>query len=114
MTTYIIRRLLMAVVILIIVTLIVFFVMQLLPGGPLVIFLGQQAGSGSISQEQLEQLYIKYGLDKPLIVQYWNWISGVVQGNMGESIYYHDDVVGLLLQRFPVTLDLGIKSFILY
>jgi peptide/nickel transport system permease protein len=114
MTTYIIRRLLMAVVILIIVTLIVFFVMQLLPGDPLVIFLGQQAGTGSISQEQLEQLYIRYGLDKPLIVQYWNWVTGVVQGDMGESIYYHEDVSQLLLERFPVTLDLGIKSFILY
>src|SRR4030042_2116139 len=114
MTTYIIRRLLMAIVILIIVTLIVFFVMQLLPGDPLVIFLGQQAGSGSITQEQLQQLYVPYGLDKPLIVQYWNWISGVVQGRMGESIYYHEDVGKLLLERFPVTLDLGIRSFILY
>jgi peptide/nickel transport system permease protein len=104
----------MAVIILIIVTLIVFFIMQLLPGDPLVIFLGRQAGTGSISQEQLEQLYIKYGLDKPLMVQYWNWVSGVVQGNMGESIYYHEDVGKLLLERFPVTLDLGIKSFIIY
>jgi peptide/nickel transport system permease protein len=114
MTAYIIRRLLMAVVILVIVTLIVFFVMQLLPGDPLVIFLGQQAGSGTISQEQLDQLRIRYGLDKPLIVQYWHWISGVVRGNMGESIYYHEDVGKLLLERFPVTFDLGIKSFILY
>jgi peptide/nickel transport system permease protein len=114
MIAYIIRRLIMAIFILIIVTLIVFFVMQLLPGDPLVIFLGQQAGSGSISEEQLEQLYIRYGLDKPLMVQYWNWISGVVQGNMGESIYYHEEVSELLLERFPVTLDLGIKSFIIY
>jgi peptide/nickel transport system permease protein len=114
MIAYIIRRLIMAIFILIIVTLIVFFVMQLLPGDPLVIFLGQQAGSGSISEEQLEQLYIRYGLDKPLMVQYWNWISGVVQGDMGESIYYHEEVSELLLERFPVTLDLGIKSFIIY
>lgn len=114
MTAYIIRRLIIAVVILIIVTLIVFFVMQLLPGDPLVIFLGRQAGTGSMSQQQLDQLYIKYGLDKPLIVQYWNWITGVVKGNMGESIYYHENVGKLLLERFPVTLDLGIKSFILY
>jgi peptide/nickel transport system permease protein len=113
MTTYIIRRLIMAVVILIIVTLIVFFVMQLLPGDPLVIFLGQQAGSGTISQEQLQKLYIQYGLDKPLIVQYWHWIFGVVQGDMGQSIYYHDDVGKILLERFPVTIDLGIRSLIL-
>ena len=104
----------MAIIILIIVTLIVFFVMQLLPGDPLVIFMGRQAGTGSIAQEQIDQLYIKYGLDKPLMVQYWNWISGVVQGDMGESIYYHEDVGKLLLERFPVTLDLGIKSFIIY
>lgn len=114
MGTYILRRLIMAVFILIIVTFIVFFVMQLLPGDPLVIFLGQQAGSGSMSQEQIDQLYIRYGLDKPLMVQYWNWISGVVRGDMGESIYYHEEVSELLLERFPVTLDLGIKSFILY
>lgn len=114
MGAYIIRRLLMAVVILIIVTLIVFFIMQLLPGDPLVIFLGQQAGTGSLSQEHIDQLYSRYGLDKPLMAQYWNWISGVVQGNMGESIYYKEQVSALLMERFPVTLDLGIKAFILY
>lgn len=112
MTTYIIRRLLIAVVILFIVSLIVFFVMQLLPGDPLVIFLGQQAGSGSLSQEQIQELYIRYGLDKPLVVQYFNWLGGVLQGNMGESIHYHEDVGQLLLERFPVTLDLGLKAFV--
>ncbi len=104
----------MAVFILLIVTLIVFFVMQLLPGDPLTIFIGRQAGSGTIAPEQLEQLRIRYGLDKPLIVQYWNWISGIVQGDMGKSIYYNEDVSQLLLERFPPTLDLGIKAFILY
>ena len=114
MTAYIIRRLFIAVLILIIVSLIVFFTMRLLPGDPLVIYLGQQAGSGSITEEQLEELRVYYGLDKPLMVQYWNWITGVLRGDMGESIYYHEDVGKLLWERFPVTLDLGIKSFILY
>ena len=113
MTAYIIRRLIMTIVILFFVTLIVFFVMQLLPGDPLVIFLGQQAGSGGISPEQLQQLYERYGLNKPLIVQYFNWVGGVLRGSMGESIYYHENVGRLLLERFPVTLDLGIRSLIL-
>lgn len=104
----------MAVFILLIVTLIVFFVMQLLPGDPLTIFIGRQAGSGTIAPEQLEQLRVRYGLDKPLIVQYWNWITGILQGDMGKSIYYNEDVSELLLERFPPTLDLGIKSFLLY
>jgi peptide/nickel transport system permease protein len=114
MATYIVRRLLLAIIVLLLVTLIVFFVMQLLPGDPLVIFLGQQAGSGSLSQDQIQLLYHRYGLDKPLIVQYFSWIGGVFRGNMGESIYYHENVGVLLMERFPVTLDLGIKSFILY
>jgi peptide/nickel transport system permease protein len=113
MTVYIIRRLLMAVVVLVIVSLIVFFVMRLLPGDPLVVFMGQQAGSGSISQEQLEHLRVEYGLDKPLMVQYFNWAMGVLRGDLGTSIYYHEDVGKLLLDRFPVTLHLGLLAFAL-
>jgi len=113
MTAYIIRRLIMAVVVLIILTLIIFFIMRLLPGDPLIIFMGRAAGQGSISPEQLENLRIAYGLDKPLMVQYFNWMGGIFQGDLGESIYYHEDVGKLLLERFPVTLDLGIRAFIL-
>jgi peptide/nickel transport system permease protein len=113
MTTYIIRRLSMAVVVLFIVSLIVFFVMRLLPGDPLVIFMGQQAGSGAVSQEQLEHLRIEYGLDKPLPVQYANWLVGIFQGDLGKSIYYHEDVGKLLLERFPVTLYLGLLAYVL-
>jgi peptide/nickel transport system permease protein len=113
MTTYIIRRLLMAAVVLLIVTLIVFFVMRLLPGDPLVIFMGQQAASGAVSEEQLEHLRVEYGLDKPLLVQYANWMLGILQGDLGTSIYYHEDVGKLLLERFPVTLHLGLLAYIL-
>jgi peptide/nickel transport system permease protein len=113
MTTYIIRRLFMAVVVLVIVSLIVFFVMRLLPGDPLVIFMGQQAGSGAMSQEQLELLRVRYGLDKPLMVQYANWMLGIFQGNLGKSIYYHEDVGKLLLERFPITLHLGLLAYVL-
>jgi peptide/nickel transport system permease protein len=113
MTAYIIRRLSMAVVVLVIVSLIVFFVIRLLPGDPLVIFMGQQAGSGSVSEEQLEHLRVKYGLDKPLMVQYFNWVTGIFRGDLGTSIYYHEDVGRLLLDRFPVTLHLGLLAYVL-
>jgi peptide/nickel transport system permease protein len=113
MTTYVIRRLLMAVVVLLIVSLIVFFVMRLLPGDPLVIFMGQQAASGAVSEEQLEHLRVEYGLDKPLVVQYVNWLFGIFRGDLGKSIYYHEDVGKLLLERFPVTLHLGLSAYIL-
>jgi peptide/nickel transport system permease protein len=113
MTAYIIRRLLMAVVVLLMVTLIVFLIMRLLPGDPLVIFMGQQAGSGTMNQEQLEHLRVRYGLDKPLMVQYANWLKGIFHGDLGRSIYYHEDVGRLLLDRFPITLHLGLLAFAL-
>jgi len=113
MTAYIIRRLLMALVIVIIITLIVFFAMRLLPGDPLIIFLGQQASQGTISQEQLESLRIEYGLDKPILVQYGNWAWGLLHGDLGTSIYYHENVGVLMRERFPVTLHLGVLALLL-
>ena len=113
MATYIIRRLILAVIVLIIVSLIVFFVMRLLPGNPIIIFIGRSAGSGTLPPQQLQALYHEYGLDKPLMVQYFSWIGGILHGNMGQSIYYHENIGTILLQRFPVTLNLGIESFIL-
>jgi peptide/nickel transport system permease protein len=113
MTTYIIRRLLMAVVVLAILTLFVFFIMRLLPGDPLVIFMGRSAGISSMSPEQLDYLRAQYGLDKPLPVQYASWMAGIFQGDLGKSIYYHEDVGRLLLDRFPITLHLGLSAYIL-
>jgi len=113
MGTYIIRRLIIAVFIIILVSLIVFFTMQLLPGDPLVIFLGRQAGTGSLSPEQVQMLYHQYGLDKPLMVQYWNWFTGIFHGDLGTSITYHQNVRDLMIQRFPVTLNLGLESFVI-
>jgi peptide/nickel transport system permease protein len=113
MTAYIIRRLILGVFVLFIVTLIVFFAMRLLPGDPLVIFMGQQASSGTMSQEQMESLRHEYGLDKPVMVQYFNWMGGLLRGDLGTSIYYHEDVGKLLGQRFPITLHLGVLAFII-
>jgi peptide/nickel transport system permease protein len=114
MTTYIIRRLILAVVILFLVTLVVFFAMRLLPGDPLIIFLGQQAGSGSsMTEKELEVLRHEYGLDKPVTVQYVNWLYGISHGNLGTSINYHENVGKLLLERFPITLQLGLVAYVI-
>ena len=111
MTAYIIRRLIIAIIILIIVTIIVFFAIRLLPGDPLVIFLGNQAQQGGISMDELEKLRIEYGLDKPIIIQYFVWLGDVLRGDLGTSIYYHEDVGTLMGDRFPITLHLGLLAF---
>ena len=113
MTAYIIRRLLIAVIVIILVTIMVFSAMRLLPGDPLVIFMGQSAGMGQMSDEVREQLYIEYGLDKPPVVQYFDWIGGVLRGDLGKSITYRDDVTTLMAERFPITLHIGLVAFII-
>jgi peptide/nickel transport system permease protein len=112
MTTYIIRRILQAVIVLLIVTLIVFFVIRLLPGDPLIIYVAQTANLQAMPPEMIDELRVRYGLDKPIMMQYVNWIGDLFRGDFGESIYYHEDVSQLLLERFPVTLHIGILSLI--
>jgi peptide/nickel transport system permease protein len=113
MTTYIIRRLLMALVVIVIMSLIVFFAVRLLPGDPLIIYLGQQAQQSGFSETQLEAMRVQYGLDKPIMVQYGNWVWGILHGDLGTSLYYREDVGTLMGERFPVTLHLGIIAFVI-
>jgi peptide/nickel transport system permease protein len=103
----------MALIVVIIVSLIVFFSIRLLPGDPIIIFLGQQATSGAIPEEQMESLRHEFGLDQPLMVQYGNWAWGLLHGKLGTSIYYHESVGVLMKDRFPITLHLGVSALIL-
>jgi peptide/nickel transport system permease protein len=112
MTAYIIRRSIQGVIVLFLMTLIVFFAMRLLPGDPLRIFMGEQASWGSMAEEQLESMRRFYGLDKPIMVQYFSWLVGIFRGNLGKSIYYRQDVGQLLRQRFPITLHLGLTAWV--
>jgi peptide/nickel transport system permease protein len=112
MTTYIMRRLIQAVFILIIVTLLVFFVMRLLPGDPIIIYVAQSAQLEAMPPEMVDELRHKYGLDQPIIIQYFNWVGNIFQGDFGESIFYHEKVGKLMLERFPVTAHLGILALI--
>ena len=112
MTAYIIRRILWGVVVLFLVSLIVFFSIRLIPGDPVLIYAAQQASGGTVSPEQLEKMRVQYGLDKPVPVQYWNWLKGVVTGDLGKSIRYQDDVGKILSQKLPPTLWLGLIAVV--
>jgi peptide/nickel transport system permease protein len=112
MTAYITRRLLQSLIVLIIVTLLVFFVIRLLPGDPITIYLAQNADIQAMPPEMLQELRHQYGLDKPIMVQYINWVGRIFQGDFGTSIYYKEKVGKLMLERFPVTLHLGVAALI--
>ncbi|OGO32209.1 MAG: peptide ABC transporter [Chloroflexi bacterium RBG_16_56_11] len=114
MTAFIIRRLLHGLVVLILVTILIFFAMRLLPGDPLLIYLAQRSQAlQDLPPEVIEQLRHEYGLDKPLPVQYINWLSGIFRGDLGDSYFYRQSVGNLLRERFPITVYLGILALII-
>ena len=112
MTTYIIRRLMQSLLVLLIVTIIVFLAMRLLPGDPILMYLTMRDVEGS-TQEQIDLLRKEFGLDKPWAVQYVNWISGAVRGDLGKSILHRGSVTTEIIRRIPITLHLGALAFIL-
>jgi len=100
----------MAVVVVIIVSLIVFFGMRLLPGDPIKALVGSQQ---VYSEEQITLLKHEFGLDKPLIIQYLNWIGGILHGDFGKSIVGRTPVAREIFKRIPITIQLGLSAFIL-
>lgn len=112
MGSYIVRRLIIGTVIILLVTVMIFLFMRLLPGDPLEIYINR-AEMSNLSDEQLHELRRKFGLDKPMVMQYINWLFGAVRGDFGRSMYYDIDVGRLIAERLPVTAYLGFLSFIL-
>jgi len=106
---YIIGRLISAIPTIIILTLFVFIAIHLVPGDVIDIMLGTQ---NFLSEEQMQDLYIKYGLDKPVAVQYLVWLKNLVTLDLGTSIRTGEEVSSLIAQKFPVTFELAMLSII--
>jgi peptide/nickel transport system permease protein len=112
MTAYIIRRLLQGIIVLILVTLFIFLIMRLLPGDPIQLYIGQ-SDAANASADELLKIRHEFGLDKPLPLQYLDWLGGVFHGNLGKSIFYRDDVASIIKHRLPVTIHLGVLSMLI-
>jgi peptide/nickel transport system permease protein len=111
MGRYILQRLLIGLLLAWIASTIVFIGMRLLPGDPLEIYLAQS--QSQMTEDHLRYLRHQYFLDRPLIVQYGIWLNGFIHGNMGQSIYYHENVSSLFADRLPITLNLGLIAWLL-
>lgn len=111
MTTYIIRRLIMAVIVLIIVSLLVFVAMRMLPGDP-IRMLVTQSEQQEFTEQQIQELRHQFGLDRPLMVQYFSWIGGIFHGDLGVSILHRAPVAQEIIRRLPITLHLGLTAFV--
>src|SRR5215213_7118153 len=105
---FLIRRLLLTMPILFIVSVICFSMINLIPGDPATVILGPEA-----SEQAKEQMRDRLGLNKPIVVQYVDWVGGVLHGDLGESLVDRTPVSTLIKQRAPVTLELALGAFAL-
>jgi peptide/nickel transport system permease protein len=104
---FLIRRLLLTLPILFIVSVACFSLINLIPGDPATVILGPEA-----SEHAKEQMREQLGLNKPIVVQYVDWLGGVLHGDLGKSLVDGTPVSQLILQRLPVTLELALGTFL--
>lgn len=101
MRGYVFRRVAACVATLLFVSILVFLVVRVLPGDPALVILGPES-----SPEAADRLREAMGLNRPLVVQYAEWLGGALRGDLGRSIQYDVPVGRLIVSRLPVTLPL--------
>jgi peptide/nickel transport system permease protein len=104
---YLARRLLVAVPSLLIASLIVFTLPRLIPGDAVQLMLAETSYA-----KDIDELRAKLGLDRPLHVQYVEWVGRVARGDLGESLWTRRPVAHELAQRLPVTAELALYATI--
>jgi peptide/nickel transport system permease protein len=106
--TFVIRRLLMLVPVAVGVTIIVFFMIHLIPGDPARTILGIHA-----TPQAIAILHQQWGLNRPLISQYWLFMDRLLHGNLGQSLYYGTPAAGIILGRLSATIWLLVYAALL-
>ena len=107
MLRFVVRRLLLLVPILLGLSILVFLWIRALPGGPAEALLGERSTAARIAEVRH-----RYGLDRPIFEQYWDYLKATASGDLGQSIASRRSVTSEIRQRFPATLQLAIVAMI--
>jgi len=94
------------IVTLLIVSFLAFLAFQVIPGDPTTAMLGSEA-----TEEAVQALRQELGLDRPVLVRYWNWLTDFVRGDFGRSYNYQMPVAQMLADKLPITFLLTVLSF---
>lgn len=108
---YVLRRLLMFPFVMLGVSIFVFVAIRLVPGDAITAMLGSEGGL--LTPAQRESLTAYFGLDQNWIVQYWRWVLGLLRGDLGVSVTYGQPVAQIIVNRFPLTLQLALLSMVI-
>jgi len=106
---YTIKRILKAIPMLLAISIIIYGLLQAMPGDPLDMYLENP----SATPEAIQAIKESYGLDKPVYIQYWNWLKGIVTGDWGRSIQNRRPVLQLITEKLGPTLELSGTAFLI-
>jgi peptide/nickel transport system permease protein len=106
MGSYIVRRLILLIPTLFLVTLIVFFSVRFIPGSVVDIMVAQLSAAGG---EPVDRAYVEQmmGLDKPVYIQYFNWLGEAARGDLGTSLWQKRAIAPDIIRKIPISLELG-------
>jgi peptide/nickel transport system permease protein len=105
---YALRRLWQMIPVLFVVSVIIFMIIHFIPGDPAELLAGPDA-----KPEQVDALRVKFGLDEPLLSQYFIWLKSALRGDLGTSYINGYPVVTYIIQRVPATLELALTAAII-
>lgn len=113
MLKYIIKRILLLIPTMVIISIISFIIMQAPPGDYIEAYMATLLSTGeTVDEEMIESLRNVYGLDKPIYVQYWMWISGFIVGDFGSSFEWNMKVSELIGERLIMTISISLITII--
>ncbi|MCA0420872.1 MAG: ABC transporter permease [Proteobacteria bacterium] len=105
MTAYVLRRLFQMLPVLLIASFAIFAMIYAVPGGPVAVIVGENAGP-----EEIAAAIQRYGLDRPMVVQYADWLGRAATGDFGLSLHSRQPVLQLIGERLPATLQLALAA----
>ena len=111
MSQYAVKRIALFIPTVLLLTVIVFVLMSVIPGDTALAILSD--GEGSYTQKELDDLRHKLGTDRPMAVQYVDWIGGALRGDFGNSTWFNAPVMTELKTRLPRTLELAVLAIVL-
>ena len=107
MTAYVLRRLAQMLPVLLIASFAIFAMIYAVPGGPVAVIVGENAGP-----EEIAAAIQRYGLDRPMVVQYLDWLGRALTGDFGLSLHSRQPVLQLIGDRVPATLQLALAAIV--
>ena len=113
MANYIVRRIIYMILLLLILSFVSFVIIQLPPGDYLSTMIENMRNLGmTVDEEMIRALETRYGLNQPLMLQYLKWLGNLLQGDMGRSFQWNEEVTTLIAQRLALTVTISFASLI--